>query len=413
MASASQRAREGFRSKKPSGVFLTVPESPDAYKLIASGTFVEGDLTVTKHGLVINPGSANGHENSGGSGNGDVGSAVASARLAAVPPSPPSPSSSSGGGVAGAAGSSEFGTLSLDDLTVLGTIGAGSSGVVQRVTHKQTKQTFALKLIQVEMAQQARKQLCTELRTLSGALHANVVTFHHAFTDKGCVSILMEYMDAGSLFDVLKQKKRLPEHHIATVAAQVLAGLQYLHKELRVVHRDVKPSNLLVNRQGLIKISDFGVSGQVANSMSKCATWVGTVTYMSPERISGKPYSFDSDLWSLGLTLFECAVGQFPYARTADGSSGDACESPPAPLGFWDLLDRIVTKPPPRLEEHSSFSFSNELRDLVSLSLQKEPDSRCTAAELLSHAFVAPVLASSGESKARREELAAFITGSL
>ena len=103
-----------------------MPESPDAYKLIASGTFVEGDLTVTKHGLVINPGSANGHENSGVSGNGDVGSAVASARLAAVPPSPPSPSSSSGGGVAGAAGSSEFGTLSLDDLTVLGTIGAGS-----------------------------------------------------------------------------------------------------------------------------------------------------------------------------------------------------------------------------------------------------------------------------------------------
>ncbi len=81
----------------------------------------------------------------------------------------------------------------------------------------------------------------------------------------------------------------------------------------QVVHRDIKPSNLLLNGAGEVKISDFGVSGQLASSVSNCLSWVGTVTYMSPERIKGDSYSFDSDLWSLGLTLLECALGRFPY----------------------------------------------------------------------------------------------------
>ena len=212
----AQAAREGFRARKSLGVTtLAVPESTDAeYTLAENGTFVEGDLSVTAHGLVIN--------NAGESDR--AGAQLAATEAAAA--------------ASRSVGQGAFATLNLDALSVQGTIGAGSSGVVQRVVYG--KQTYALKLIQVEMAQQARKQLCTELRTLSGALHPNIVVFHHAFTDKGCVSILMEYMDAGSLFDILKQKKRIPEHHITTIARQVLSGLQYLHKELRVVHRDVK-----------------------------------------------------------------------------------------------------------------------------------------------------------------------------
>ena len=146
--------------------------------------------------------------------------------------------------------------------------------------------------------------------------------------------------------------------------------------------------------------------------MSKCATWVGTVTYMSPERISGKPYSFDSDFWSLGLTLFECAVGRFPYANAASGedaSSSDACESPPAPLGFWDLLDRIVTKPPPRLEDYG-VGFSRALHDLVELTLQREPDARPSAADLLAHPFVTAVRDSDASMCV---EFAGFVTGSV
>ncbi len=156
----------------------------------------------------------------------------------------------------------------------------------------------------------------------------------------------------------------------------MVAGLLYLHKELHVVHRDIKvrhlhvwfsleacsstatpqenremrlamppvaalhrapadlavscalatwpqPSNLLLTSKGDLKISDFGVSGQLTSSVSNCLSWVGTVTYMSPERIRGDEYSYDSDVWSMGLTLVECALGRYPYppAGEEEGAS--------------------------------------------------------------------------------------------
>ena len=99
-------------------------------------------------------------------------------------------------------------------------------------------------------------------------------------------------------------------------ASQVLKGLAYLHKE-HIIHRDIKPSNLLINRAGELKIADFGVSGKLANSVADCASWVGTVTYMSPERIQGQRYTVDCDIWSLGLSLVECAEGDPSLAPLA------------------------------------------------------------------------------------------------
>jgi mitogen-activated protein kinase kinase 1 len=136
------------------------------------------------------------------------------------------------------------------------------------------------------------------------------------------------------------------------VARQVLTGLSHLHKALRVVHRDIKPSNLLLNSAGQLKLTDFGVSGQLSNSMSKCLSWVGTVTYMSPERIRGDTYSYNTDVWSLGLLLLECATGRFPYPpqqadRDAPGGGGGggaaaaAAAAAGAGLGFWELLEYI------------------------------------------------------------------------
>ncbi len=140
----------------------------------------------------------------------------------------------------------------------------------------------------------------------------------------------------------------------------------------------MKPSNLLLNKQGEVKISDFGVSGQLANSVSKCVSWVGTVTYMSPERIRGEPYSWDSDIWSLGLSLVEAFLGRFPYPPPGSPSSAQ-------PLGFWDLLDYIVEEPPPRLNPETS---SPELCNFLACCLQKNPKQRVAANKLLEHPFI-------------------------
>ncbi|KAG2439821.1 hypothetical protein HYH02_010455 [Chlamydomonas schloesseri] len=172
----------------------------------------------------------------------------------------------------------------------------------------------------------------------------------------------------------------LPEPVIAHIARQLVAGLTYLHKELKVVHRDIKPSNLLLNGAGEVKISDFGVSGQLASSVSNCLSWVGTVTYMSPERIKGDSYSFDSDLWSLGLTLLECALGRFPYPPP--GETG-------VNLGFWELLEYIVMEPPPALPADQ---FSPALCDFVGQCLQKDAAARPSVTALAAHPFLAMYL---------------------
>lgn len=165
----------------------------------------------------------------------------------------------------------------------------------------------------------------------------------------------------------------------------------YLHNERHVIHRDIKPSNLLVNHKGEVKISDFGVSASLASSMGQRDTFVGTYNYMSvrkhsknhyitnffmflycktyllihdlslfhfftsqPERISGSTYDYSSDIWSLGMSVLECAIGRFPYLESEDQ------QNPPS---FYELLAAIVENPPPTAP---SDQFSPEFCSFVS-----------------------------------------------
>ena len=109
------------------------------------------------------------------------------------------------------------------------------------------------------------------------------------------------------------------------ITVQILQGLAYLHKN-HVVHRDIKPANILLNKNGIVKLADFGVSGQTETSMDGLTSWVGTMSYMSPERLKGSKYFKDTDLWSLGIILIECATGR--------------CPTPDA--GFWDLFTYLT-----------------------------------------------------------------------
>jgi serine/threonine protein kinase len=89
--------------------------------------------------------------------------------------------------------------------------------------------------------------------------------------------------------------------------------LEYLHKQLHIIHRDIKPQNILINSKGQAKITDFGVSGEIAHTQAMAKTFVGTAKYMSPDRIAGNVHSAKSDIWSLGLVVLECALGKHPY----------------------------------------------------------------------------------------------------
>jgi len=159
---------------------------------------------------------------------------------------------------------------------------------------------------------------------------------------------------------------------LGKIAEAVLGGLAYIYDAHRIMHRDIKPSNILVNSKGNIKLCDFGVSSELEGSVAE--TFVGTGTYMAPERIQGLAYTVKSDVWSVGLTLMELAIGKFPF-----NSGGDDDESN-GPQGILDLLQAIVMEDSPKLPK--SDAFPQILEDMIAKCLLKDPSQRPTPREL-------------------------------
>lgn len=258
--------------------------------------------------------------------------------------------------------------ISYDNLDIKNELGAGSSGAVVRVSHKVTGQEYAMKTM-CKLDDRERRQVLQEIRTLHASSHPSIVGFVDAFYADGRVCILLELMDA-SLLDVVEHVGFIPELIMAKLTEPLLQGLRYLHKELHIVHRDIKPANILINSKGEVKIADFGVSGKMASTIGLKQTFVGTTTYMSPERILGTPHTSNSDIWSLGLTIMQCLLGRYPYGVCAH---------------FFDLLDLIQESPSPSLPLDQ---FSSEMCSLSDQCLIKDPSLRPGAEQLLQHPLI-------------------------
>lgn len=194
----------------------------------------------------------------------------------------------------------------------------------------------------------------------------------------------MEHMDGGSIDKLYGDG--IPEGVLRKITLSTVMGLKSLKDEHNIIHRDVKPTNILVNTRGQVKICDFGVSGNLVASIAK--TNIGCQSYMAPERISGGgiaqaganpgggTYSVQSDIWSLGLTIIECAMGRYPYPpETYDN--------------IFSQLSAIVDGDPPDLPPES---YSEAARDFVRGCLNKIPKLRPTYAMLIRHGWLAPLM---------------------
>ncbi|CAG5129444.1 unnamed protein product [Candidula unifasciata] len=204
----------------------------------------------------------------------------------------------------------KIGELLEEDFEKLGELGAGNGGVVTKVLHHPSGLIMARKLIHLEIKPMVRNQIIRELKVLHECNSPYIVGYYGAFYSDGEISICMEYMDGGSLDLILRRAGRIPEPILGIINIAVLKGLSYLREKHQIIHRDVKPSNILVNSRGEIKLCDFGVSGQLIDSMAN--SFVGTRSYMAPERLQGTHYSVQSDIWSLGLSLVEMSIGRYP-----------------------------------------------------------------------------------------------------
>jgi len=304
----------------------------------------------------------------------------------------------------------QIGELTSEDFDRLAELGAGNGGVVTKVLHKPTALIMARKLIHLEIKPATRQQIIRELRVLHDCNSPYIVGYYGSFYSDGEISICMEYMDGGSLDQVLKKAGRISEDILGKITVAVLKGLSYLRENHSIIHRDVKPSNILVNSRGEIKMCDFGVSGQLIDSMAN--SFVGTRSYMSPERLQGTQYTVQSDIWSLGLSLVEMALGRYPIppptdediekilalspeelvqttpvvprlppgARPPSGFNQDL----PRPMAIFELLDYIVNELPPKLP---SAHFSEAICDFVHKCLIKNPKERADLNYLKNHPF--------------------------
>ncbi|RZF49274.1 hypothetical protein LSTR_LSTR002895 [Laodelphax striatellus] len=269
----------------------------------------------------------------------------------------------------------KIGELSDDDFEKLGELGAGNGGVVMKVKHRSSGLIMARKLIHLEVKPAIKKQIIRELKVLHECNFAHIVGFYGAFYSDGEISICMEYMDGGSLDLILKKAGKIPESILGTITLAVLKGLNYLREKHAIMHRDVKPSNILVNSGGEIKICDFGVSGQLIDSMAN--SFVGTRSYMSPERLQDTHYSVQSDIWFMILILH---IMVLLYHITVIVSNGVASSNGPRPMAIFELLDYIVNEPPPKLP---AGIFSDEFKDFVDRCLKKNPSERADLKMLL------------------------------
>ena len=266
--------------------------------------------------------------------------------------------------------------FSIYDLIKLEMLGYGNSGQVMLVQHKHTMKKFALKIIPLKNDPKIKENIELEVKTLHNCESDNIIRCHASYFENGAINIVLEYMDKGTLTDITKKVKKIPEDILGIISYQIIKGLEYLHRVKRIVHRDIKPSNILLNSKGFCKISDFGVSGSIFDSQVGRSTLIGTYIYMSPERFEVKKYSFVSDIWSVALSIMECAIGFYPYLLNNNQDSL---------VDFWSLAQIITEKDSPVLNENE---FSLEFADFIKICLNKDPSLRPTAASLLSHPFI-------------------------
>ncbi|XP_029956468.1 serine/threonine-protein kinase 10 [Salarias fasciatus] len=260
---------------------------------------------------------------------------------------------------------------------IVGELGDGAFGKVYKARNKDTGVLAAAKVIETKCEEELEDYM-VEIDILAKCDHRYIVKLLDAFYHDNKLWIMIEFCPGGAVdATMLELDRGLTEPQIKVVCRQMLEALVYLHS-MKIIHRDLKAGNILLMLDGDIKLADFGVSAKNTKTLQRRDSFIGTPYWMAPEVVmcetmKDAPYDYKADIWSLGITLIELAQIEPPHHE----------------LNPMRVLLKIAKSEPPTLEQQHKWSL--EFKDFLKKVLDKNPESRPTAAQLLAHPFVKSV----------------------
>jgi hypothetical protein len=284
----------------------------------------------------------------------------------------------------------------LGRYKILGELGRGAMGAVYRALDPVIDREVAIKTLlpnlPPEVMQEVRGRFIREARSAGRLSHPNIVTIYDVGEQDGVAYIAMELLKGYSLLQILQHPQRLAFNTIANLIAQVGDALDVAQQQ-GIVHRDVKPANIMVDNGGRAKLTDFGVAYVPASTMTQEGTALGSPRYMSPEQVMGHPIDSRSDIFSLGVVLYELLTRRTPFEREGDStvfalmnriasSRHPALRSqdPEIPETFEHIVDRALAKKP-ELRYQRAAEMARDLRDFRNLQRRPVPAAVAAAAD--------------------------------
>ncbi len=259
----------------------------------------------------------------------------------------------------------------VGDYQILNELGSGGMGRVYKVRNVLSDRIEAMKILLPNLAgrEDIAARFLREIKLMANLNHPNIAALRTAFTADNQLVMIMEYVEGIDLAARLEHGPIAPPDAVNYIQ-QVLSALSYAHQQ-HVIHRDIKPSNMMLTPQGVVKLMDFGIArAGEERSITMTGTTLGSLGYMSPEQVKGEPTDARSDLYSVGVSLYEMVTGQRPFQASSDYSI---------------MAAHVKEVPKPPVELHPGLPAA--MNEIIIMSIAKDPAQRFQTADAFRNAL--------------------------